>query len=283
MGGNTQKKAAGKPPQALAAMGRGARHNGRAMPYVRRYFLKFCGRQEDLAQTPERGAGEAVKNKPCYSRGLAFRGRSGRHKSPPWAGGMLSRQAQSSAQRSRRRQQPFRQQGRTPVTGGAFFFRQLLAVPAAAGPGHGQQPGQGDLFAAVHAQARPLQRRSPSRPSRARMRAAHKWAWLQASSSAISSRALSASSPCPWGRANPAHRRARCRRSCSSLRCRECWASSMGKTSGGMISRQDTPVRAPGHGEVMTLGVRSCEKKPRVVRGFGIACGGTAGISGGSC
>lgn len=153
MGGNTQKKAAGKPPQALAAMGRGARHNGRAMPYVRRYFLKFCGRQEDLVQTPERGAGEAVKNKPCYSRGLAFRGRSGRHKSPPWAGGMLSRQAQSSAQRSRRRQQPFRQQGRAPVTGGAFFFRQLLAVPAAAGPGHGQQPGQGDLFAAVHAQA----------------------------------------------------------------------------------------------------------------------------------
>lgn len=57
----------------------------------------------------------------------------------------------------------------------------------------------------------------------------------------------------------------------------------MGKTSGGMISRQDTPIRAPGHGEVMTLGVRSCEKKPRVVRGFGIACGGTAGISGGSC
>lgn len=99
------------------------------------------------------GAGEAVKNKLCYSRGLAFRGRCGRHKSPLWAGGMLSRQAQSSAQRSRRRQQPFRQQGRAPVTGGAFFFRQLLAVPAAAGPGHGQQPGQGDLFAAVHAQA----------------------------------------------------------------------------------------------------------------------------------
>ncbi|EEB32294.1 hypothetical protein DESPIG_02812 [Desulfovibrio piger ATCC 29098] len=66
---------------------------------------------------------------------------------------MLSRQAQSSAQRSRRRQQSFRQQGQAPVTGGAFFFRQLLAVPAAAGPGHGQQPGQGDLFAAVHAQA----------------------------------------------------------------------------------------------------------------------------------
>ena len=79
--------------------------------------------------------------------------RNGRPRGLPWAGWVLSREAQSSAQRSGQRQQSFRQQGRVLVADRAFFFRQLLAVTAAAGPGHGQQPGQGDLFAAVHAQA----------------------------------------------------------------------------------------------------------------------------------
>ena len=82
----------------------------------------------------------------CYCR-------NGRPKGLPWAGRVLSREAQSSAQRSGQRQQSFRQQGRALVASRAFLFRQLLAVAAAAGPGYGQQAGQGDFFAAVHAQA----------------------------------------------------------------------------------------------------------------------------------
>ena len=52
----------------------------------------------------------------------------------------------------------------------------------------------------------------------------------------------------------------------------------------GMISRQDTPARAPGHGKAMTVGVRSCEKKgPASCGAPDMAYGGMRGISGGSC
>lgn len=55
------------------------------------------------------------------------------------------------------------------------------------------------------------------------------------------------------------------------------------KTSGNIISRQDTPARAPEHGEAVTAGVRSCEKKSPASCGAPDMRRRAAGFSGGSC
>lgn len=193
--------------------------------------------------------------------------RSGRPGGLPWAGWVLSREAQSSAQRSGQRQQSFRQQGRALVANRAFLFRQLLAVAAAAGPGPGQQPGQGDLFAAVHAQAaaaapqvaQQALQGTDARRAQIGVALGQQLRHLVAGVVRLVTVAVGqGESGAQAGQVPPF---------LFQFALQGMLGVVHGQDLRGMISRQDTPARAPGHGKAMTVGVRSCEKRPRVVRG----------------
>ena len=161
-------------------MGRGARHNGRACRYGKKYFLRFFGRRYARAQmsggasTKLQTINRVIHGGWCTVAGTAgpgaCRGRDGccpvRHN--PQRSGAASGNSPSGSKGGR-----WSQTGPSS-SASCWQSRQRQTPGTASSRDRGISSPQ-----SMH-RRRPLHRRSPNRPSRARMRAAHRLAWRPA-------------------------------------------------------------------------------------------------------